>query len=179
MLLVKSLVGFSMIKDVIKFGFTYCFIGASGAGKSSLINNLIGEKVMLTKALRGKSQKGQHTTSHRELFILKNSGILIDTPGMRELGITESDKSLESTFKIIYDIAINCKFSDCKHINEPDCAVLYAVVNDKLDQSFYDNFQKMKQEQAQFNLSKKGLKDKEMVKKMKLTSAYKKKSRKT
>ena len=132
---------------------------------------------MLTKALRGKSQKGQHTTSHRELFILKNSGILIDTPGMRELGITESDKSLESTFKIIFDIAINCKFSDCKHINEPDCAVLHAIDNGNLDQSFYNNFQKMKQEQVQLNLSKKGIKDKEMVKKMKLTSAYKKKSR--
>ena len=82
---------------------TYCFIGASGAGKSSLINNLIGEKVMLTQSLREKYQRGQHTTSHRELFILKDSGILIDTPGMRELGIIDSRNSLESTFKIIFD----------------------------------------------------------------------------
>ena len=132
-----------MIKGVIKFGFTYCFIGASGAGKSSLINNLIGEKVMLTKALRGKSQKGQHTTSHRELFILKNSGILIDTPGMRELGITESDKSLESTFKIIFDIAINCKYSDCKHKNEPDCTVKTALENGEIAESRYKNYLNM------------------------------------
>jgi ribosome biogenesis GTPase / thiamine phosphate phosphatase len=173
----KSLVGFSVIKDVIKYGRTYCFIGASGAGKSTLLNNLIGEKVMLTKALREKSQKGQHTTSHRELFILENSGILIDTPGMRELGITESAISLKSTFKVIFGIAINCKFSDCKHINEPYCAVINALENGELDKSFYDNFQKMKLEQKQFTLSKKGLKDKEMIKNIKVTSAYKKKSK--
>lgn len=172
----KSLIGFSTIKNVIKFGKTYCFIGASGAGKSTLINNLIGEKVMLTKSLREKSGKGQHTTSHRELFILPNSGILIDTPGMRELGITESDTSLKSTFKTIYEMAINCKFSDCKHINEPSCAVIDALENGDLDRSFYNNFQKMKQEQKQFNLSKKGLKDKEMIKAIKVTSTYKKKS---
>ena len=126
----KSLDGFEQIQKHIEFGKTYCFIGASGAGKSSLINNLIGEKVMLTKSLREKNQKGQHTTSHRELFILENSGILIDTPGMRELGITECYRSLESTFQKIFDIAQECKFSDCKHINEPKYAPLFLVIGE-------------------------------------------------
>ena len=173
----KSLEGFEQILKHIKFGKTYCFIGASGAGKSSLINNLIGEKVMLTKSLREKNQKGQHTTSHRELFILENSGILIDTPGMRELGITECYRSLESTFKKIFYIAQNCKFSDCKHINEPKCAVKNAVQIRDMNQSYLDNFHKMQQDQAQFNLSRKGLKNKEADKKMKTVTAYKKKSR--
>ena len=173
----KSLDGFEQIQKHIEFGKTYCFIGASGAGKSSLINNLIGEKVMLTKSLREKNQKGQHTTSHRELFILENSGILIDTPGMRELGITECYRSLESTFQKIFDIAQECKFSDCKHINEPKCAVQNAIQIGDIEQSYLDNFHKMQQEQAQFNLSRKGLKDKEADKKMKTVTAYKKKSR--
>ena len=117
----KSMEGFLAIQTIIHYGKTYCFIGASGAGKSTLINNLVGEKVMLTKSLRDKSHKGQHTTSHRELFILKNSGILIDTPGMRELGVAESFKALEFTFKIIFTLALSCKYSDCTHLIEPEC----------------------------------------------------------
>ena len=173
----KSLEGIKIVQKHIEVGKTYCFIGASGAGKSSLINNLIGEKVMLTKSLREKNQKGQHTTSHRELFILENSGILIDTPGMRELGITECYRSLESTFQKIFDIAQDCKFSDCKHINEPKCAVQNAIQIGQIEQSYLDNFHKMHQEQAQFNLSRKGIKDKEADKKMKTVTAFKKKSR--
>ena len=96
---------------------------------------------------------------------------------MRELGITESYRSLESTFEKIFEIAINCKFSDCKHINEPNCAVLLAIKNKKIEPSYLDNFQKMKQEQVQFNLSKKGLKDRDTEKTMKFNSRYKKKSR--
>ena len=173
----KSMEGFSQINKVIKYGKTYCFIGASGAGKSTLINNLIGEKVMLTQSIREKSKKGQHTTSHRELFILKNSGILIDTPGIRELGIVEKGQTLESTFDIIYSLAEQCKYSDCKHFNEPQCAVKDALDSKEIEQSYYDNFLKMKEEQIYFEFSKKGIKDKEMEKKFK--SDFKnKKSRK-
>ena len=163
----KSMDGFVGIQNIIEYGKTYCFIGASGAGKSTLINNLVGEKVMLTKSLREKSHKGQHTTSHRELFILKNSGILIDTPGMRELGVAESLKTLESTFEIIFRLALSCKYSDCTHLIEPECAVRLALEKNEIDQSYYDNFLKMKEEQAHFELSKKGIKDKEMIKKLK------------
>ncbi len=163
----KSLIGFSTIKNVIKFGKTYCFIGASGAGKSTLINNLIGEKVMLTKSLREKSGKGQHTTSHRELFILPKSGVLIDTPGMRELGVAESSQSLESTFEKIFELAQSCKFSDCLHVNEPDCAVKLAINHGKMTQSHLDNFHKMKNELTEFDLNKRGLKDKERTKEFK------------
>ena len=170
----KSLDGFFAVKKLIEHGKTYCFIGASGAGKSTLINNLVGEKVMLTKSLRDKSNKGQHTTSHRELFILKDSGILIDTPGMRELGIAESYKTLESTFEIIFTLSESCKYSDCTHLIEPECAVLLALKNNEIDQSYYDNFHKMKKEQVQFELNKKGIKDKKMIKNMKAESKYNK-----
>ena len=129
---------------------------------------------MLTKSLRDKSNKGQHTTSHRELFILKDSGILIDTPGMRELGIAESYKTLESTFEIIFTLSESCKYSDCTHLIEPECAVLLALKNNEIDQSYYDNFHKMKKEQVQFELNKKGIKDKKMIKNMKAESKYNK-----
>ena len=173
----KSMEGFSAIRQLIEYGKTYCFIGASGAGKSTLINNLVGEKVMLTKSLREKSNKGQHTTSHRELFILKDSGILIDTPGMRELGIAESYKTLEATFEIIFTLSESCKYSDCTHLIEPGCAVRLALENNEIDQSYYDNFHKMKEEQNQFELNKKGIKDKKMIKKIKADSKYKKSRR--
>jgi ribosome biogenesis GTPase len=173
----KSMEGFSAIQQLIEYGKTYCFIGASGAGKSTLINNLVGEKVMLTKSLREKSNKGQHTTSHRELFILKDSGILIDTPGMRELGIAESYKTLEATFEIIFTLSESCKYSDCTHLIEPGCAVRLALENNEIDQSYYDNFHKMKEEQNQFELNKKGIKDKKMIKKIKADSKYKKSRR--
>ena len=173
----KSLEGFLAVQKLIEYGKTYCFIGASGAGKSTLINNLVGEKVMLTKSLREKSNKGQHTTTHRELFILKDSGILIDTPGMRELGIAESYKTLEATFEIIFTLSESCKYSDCTHLIEPGCAVRLALENNEIDQSYYDNFHKMKEEQNQFELNKKGIKDKEMIKIMKADSKYKKSRR--
>ena len=173
----KSMEGFSAIQQLIEYGKTYCFIGASGAGKSTLINNLVGEKVMLTKSLREKSNKGQHTTSHRELFILKDSGILIDTPGMRELGVAESYKTLEATFEIIFTLSESCKYSDCTHLIEPGCAVRLALENNEIDQSYYDNFHKMKAEQNQFELNKKGIKDKKMIKKIKADSKYKKSRR--
>ena len=170
----KSMEGFPTIQSIIEYGKTYCFIGASGAGKSTLINNLVGKKVMLTKTLREKSKKGQHTTSHRELFILKGSGILIDTPGMRELGVAESFKTLESTFEIIFTLAASCKYSDCTHLIEPECSVRLALEKNEIDQSYYDNFLKMKEEQAHFELSKKGIKDKEMMKKLKADPKNKK-----
>jgi len=173
----KSMEGFPAIQNMIEYGKTYCFIGASGSGKSTLINNLVGEKVMLTKSLREKSHKGQHTTSHRELFILKDSGILIDTPGMRELGVAESYMTLESTFEIIFTLATSCKYSDCTHLIEPECAVLVALDKNEIDQSYYDNFLKIKEEQAHFELSKKGIKNKDMMKKMR-SDPKNKKSRK-
>ena len=173
----KSMEGFSAIQNMIEYGKTYCFIGASGAGKSTLINNLVGEKVMLTKSLREKSHKGQHTTSHRELFILKDSGVLIDTPGMRELGVAESFKTLESTFEIIFTLSDSCKYSDCTHLIEPECSVLVALEKNEIDQSYYDNFHKMKGEQSQFELNKRGIKDKETIKKMKSDSKNKKSRR--
>lgn len=163
----KTMKGFTNLKKIINYGKTYCFIGASGAGKSTLINNLVGETVMITKSLREKTYKGQHTTSHRELFILKNSGIIIDTPGVREIGITNNESTLESAFEAIYNIAKSCKFSDCKHLIEPGCKVLLALENGEIEKSFYDNYHKMKEEQVLFKDAKRGIKNNQAIKKMK------------
>ena len=169
----KTMLGLKDIVKNIQYGRTYCFIGASGAGKSSLINHLVGSNVMPTKKLK-ENNKGQHTTSHRELFIISNSGILIDTPGMRELGVTDSNKTLESTFKIIFNLSKSCKFSNCSHVSEPKCAVVNALNNNEILKSYYDNFHKMKREQEQYKLNKRGLIDKEMVKVLKSDSKKRK-----
>ena len=170
----KTKLGLDEVFKNIKYSNTYCFIGASGAGKSSLINHLVGSKVMVTKAVKENNHKGQHTTSHRELFVLNDSGILIDTPGMRELGIADSIKTLESTFKTIFNLSRHCKFSDCTHLKEPDCAVLIALDKEEILKSYYDNFHKMKREQIQFNLNKRGIKDKEMIKILKSDPKHRK-----
>ena len=162
----KTLIGLDNVIKNIQYAKTYCLIGASGAGKSSLINHLVGRKVMVTKKLK-INNKGQHTTSHRELFIINNSGILIDTPGMRELGVTDSNQTLESTFKKIFELSKSCKFSNCSHVSEPKCAVIDALDRDEILQSYYDNFHKMKREQEQYKLNKRGLKDKDMIKEVK------------
>ncbi len=162
----KTLIGLDNVIKNIQYAKTYCLIGASGAGKSSLINHLVGRKVMVTKKLK-INNKGQHTTSHRELFIINNSGILIDTPGMRELGVTDSNQTLESTFKKIFELSKSCKFSNCSHVSEPKCAVIDALDRDEILQSYYDNFHKMKREQKQYKLNKRGLKDKDMIKEVK------------
>jgi len=162
----KTLIGLDKLIKNIQYAKTYCLIGASGAGKSSLINHLVGRKVMVTKKLK-INNKGQHTTSHRELFIINNSGILIDTPGMRELGVTDSNQTLESTFKKIFNLSKSCKFSNCSHISEPKCAVIDALDRGEILQSYYDNFHKMKREQEQYKLNKRGLKDKYMIKEIK------------
>ena len=162
----KTLIGLDNVIKNIQYSKTYCLIGASGAGKSSLINHLVGRKVMVTKKLK-INNKGQHTTSHRELFIINNSGILIDTPGMRELGVTDSNQTLESTFKKIFELSKSCKFSNCSHVSEPKCAVIDALDRDEILQSYYDNFHKMKREQEQYKLNKRGLKDKDMIKEVK------------
>ena len=142
--------GLDQILDFMQKGKTYCVVGSSGVGKSTLINNLLKKNILKTGQISLSTNKGRHTTDHRELFVLENGGIIIDTPGMKELGITENTEGIITTFQEIVDIALNCKFPDCKHINESGCAVIDALNKGTIDKESYDNYQKILNEQVRF-----------------------------
>jgi ribosome biogenesis GTPase len=142
--------GLDQILDFMQKGKTYCVVGSSGVGKSTLINNLLKKNILKTGQISLSTNKGRHITDHRELFVLENGGIIIDTPGMKELGITENTEGIITTFQEIVDIALNCKFPDCKHINETGCAVIEALNKGTIDKESYDNYQKILKEQERF-----------------------------
>jgi ribosome biogenesis GTPase len=135
---------------MIEKGKTYCMLGSSGVGKSTLLNNLAGKALMLTDAISASTQKGRHITSHRELIILENGALLIDNPGMREVGIADTSGGLETTFDRIVSLARNCRFKDCTHTGEKGCSVLEAVEKGEIDPDSYENFMKMEREKAYF-----------------------------
>jgi len=146
----KTKDGYDEIKTIIEKGKTYCMLGSSGVGKSTLLNNLSGKTIMRTDTLSSSTNKGRHVTSHRELILLENGGILVDNPGMKEVGITDSTSGLEITFDIIVRLAQNCKFKDCTHTNEIGCNVLKAVEKEEIDKGSYENYLKMESEKAYF-----------------------------
>jgi ribosome biogenesis GTPase len=145
--------GFEEFKKHIEKGKTYCLLGSSGAGKSTILNNLSGREIMKTKTISESTSKGRHTTSHRELIVLENGGIIIDNPGMREVGIANTSGGLETTFDQIFELSHRCKFQDCTHTSERGCAVLEALENGELDQSTYENFMKLEREKSHFETS--------------------------
>lgn len=142
--------GYEKLKNSIEMGKTYCMLGSSGVGKSTLMNNLSGKAIMRTDAISTNTNKGRHITSHRELIVLENGGILIDNPGMREVGIADTAFGLETTFDIIVGLSQNCKFKDCSHTNEVGCSVIEAVEKGELDKGSYENYLKMEREKAHF-----------------------------
>jgi ribosome biogenesis GTPase len=143
--------GYDAIRSVIEKGKTYCMLGSSGVGKSTLINNLSGKYIMRTDTISQSTNKGRHVTSHRELIVLDDGGILIDNPGMKEVGITDTTGGLEITFDKIISLAQNCKFKDCTHTSETGCAVLESVRTGETDEAVYENYLKMEKEKAHFN----------------------------
>jgi ribosome biogenesis GTPase len=155
--------GYEALNAFIEKGKTYCLLGSSGVGKSTLLNNLSGKTIMRTDIISRSTNKGKHITSHRELIILENGGILIDNPGMREVGIADSASGLEITFDIIFRLSKNCRFKDCKHTHETGCAVLEAVENGELDNASFENYLKMEREKTHFEstVAEKRKKDKE------------------
>ncbi|WP_268034744.1 ribosome small subunit-dependent GTPase A [Algoriphagus sp. PAP.12] len=165
----ENLSGIKKIREVIKKGKTYCLLGSSGVGKSSLSNILLGNNSMKTDIISTSTNRGKHVTSHRELLILENGGILIDNPGMREVGMADVGKGLEETFDTIYELSKDCKFKDCTHINEKGCAVIEAIENGDLACSTYENFLKMEREKSHFEstVAEKRKKDKQFGKMMK------------
>jgi len=145
--------GYESLKLIIEKGKTFCMLGSSGVGKSTLLNNLSGRTIMRTNAISQSTSKGRHVTSHRELIVLENGGILVDNPGMREVGIVDSANGLETTFDIIFSLSQNCKFKDCTHINETGCSVLEAVEKGQIDKNSYENYMKMEKEKTHFESS--------------------------
>jgi len=145
--------GYDQIKAIIEKGKTYCMLGSSGVGKSTLLNNLSGKSIMRTDTISQSTNKGKHVTSHRELIILENGGILIDNPGMREVGIADSASGLEITFDMITRLSQNCKFKDCTHTNEIGCSVIEAVEKGEIDRASYENYLKLEREKAYFESS--------------------------
>ena len=125
---------------------TVVFLGSSGIGKSSLVNALSGEEVMKVNTIREDDSKGRHTTTHRQLIKLKNDAMIIDTPGMRELGLWDVSEGLDIVFDEIEELSKKCKFKDCAHEKEPGCAVRAALESGKLQKERWDNYIKLKKE---------------------------------
>ncbi len=144
--------GLSGLSEHIKKGKTYCFIGSSGVGKSSLINKLIGEQVIETGKISEYTGRGKHTTTGRQMYFLENGGIVIDNPGIREVGMTDTE-GVDKIFSEITSLAQKCKFGDCTHVHEPDCAVLSALGSGQLDQQKYANFINLKKEAEFFAMN--------------------------
>jgi ribosome biogenesis GTPase len=138
--------GLDVLETYARAGRTLAFLGSSGVGKSSLINCLLGENRLEVQAVREDDSRGRHTTTHRELIVLPRGGIVIDTPGMRELQLWDDDGSIERTFEDIETLAGECRFRDCRHETEPGCAVQMAVDAGDLDQARLTSYRKLQRE---------------------------------
>jgi ribosome biogenesis GTPase len=131
---------------------TYCFVGSSGVGKSTLINHLTGRSLLETKEVGGTGE-GRHTTARRELILLEGGALVIDNPGMREFGILGADGGIDGSFSDIISLASSCRYRDCIHLREPGCAVLEAVKSGEISQDHYENYTKLREESEFYELS--------------------------
>jgi ribosome biogenesis GTPase len=138
--------GIDRVREALPPGLTGALLGSSGAGKSTLINHLLGADVLATNEVRASDSRGRHTTRHRQLVALPWGGLLIDTPGMRELQLWTAPDAAENSFEDIEALAAGCHFTDCRHRNEPRCAVRAAVEAGALDAARLDSFHKLQDE---------------------------------
>lgn len=136
--------GYEVVRSRIKVGETVAFIGSSGVGKSTLINRMLGEDVLATREIREDDGRGRHTTTHRQLLLLPHGGLVIDTPGMRELHLDSGD--LSKSFEDIDSLAARCRYRDCSHQTEPGCAVREAIENGTLAEKRFENYRKLQKE---------------------------------
>jgi ribosome biogenesis GTPase / thiamine phosphate phosphatase len=171
--------GLDSVRDNMQPGLAYCLLGSSGVGKTTLINSLIGQSTYRTETVSKKESKGRHTTTHRQLTRLDCGAMVIDTPGMRELGAFSIDTGIEETFSEILALAVKCQFKDCTHIQEKGCAVLDAVEKGLLSMDRYHNYKKMSKESNYNKMSylEKRKKDKKFGKHCKAVMKHKKSRR--
>jgi ribosome biogenesis GTPase len=154
--------GYQEVVRYVTDGKTVAFIGSSGVGKSTLINRLMGSEVLDTKEIRG-DDKGRHTTTHRQLLLLPRGGIVIDTPGMRELQLESGN--LSKSFEDIEELAAGCRYRDCSHTTEPGCAVRGAIESGTISEERFENYKKLQKEISYEGLSSRQL-EHEKIKRM-------------
>lgn len=142
----KTAVGLEIVQKALEKGKTYCLLGSSGVGKTSLLNHLLGRELFETNAVREKDSRGRHTTARRQLTVLDNGALLIDTPGMRELGMLAVNAGIEDSFSDIHGFSKDCRFNDCTHTMEVGCAVLMAVKSKALSKERYQSYMKLVKE---------------------------------
>jgi len=139
--------GIEGLKKYFTKGKTVALLGSSGVGKSTLVNTLAGKEIFKTQAIRESDSRGRHTTTHREIHLLPEGGMILDTPGMRELSLWEADTGMEVMFGDIEELTMKCRFNDCRHRSEPGCAVKEALKTGELDIKRWENWVKLKKEQ--------------------------------
>lgn len=140
--------GIEAVKPYVRHGQTVALLGSSGVGKSTLINRLYGSEVQDTGGIREDDGRGRHTTTHRELLLLPEGGLLLDTPGMRELQLWDADEGISAGFRDVESLAGECRFHDCTHGKEPGCAIQAALRNGTLDEDRYQSYLKLQRELA-------------------------------
>jgi len=146
--------GIEVIQDYLGPGRTGALLGSSGVGKSTIVNALMGEEMLKTNDVRASDSRGRHTTRHRHLILLGSRGLLIDTPGMRELQLWTQSESGRETFEDVEGLAASCHFTDCQHREEPRCAVKQAVTDGTLTAERLDNYQKLQDEMRSLGVRK-------------------------
>lgn len=138
--------GIEQLEPYVGAGQTVSLVGSSGVGKSTITNKLLGTEAQRVQEVREGDDRGRHTTTHRELILLPTGGLIIDTPGMRELQLLVSDQGFRDTFEDIEELVRACRFGDCRHEGEPGCAIKEALASAELDAERYANYQKMRDE---------------------------------
>jgi ribosome biogenesis GTPase len=164
--------------QLLRPGKTYCLVGSSGVGKTTLLNHIIGRDVFETNTVRASDGKGRHTTAQRQLIVLDDGAMLIDTPGMRELGNIGVSSGLEESFSDIWSLSKTCRFANCTHTQEVGCALLAAIENGTLHADRYHSYLKLVKESEYNDLSyvEKRRKDKKFGQFVKTVMKHHKKS---
>jgi len=144
--------GLDQVKSAMQSAKTYCLIGSSGVGKTTLINQLTQQATYKTNTV-SETGEGRHTTVRRQLILLDNGAMLIDTPGMRELGILAATEEVDDSFSDISKLAEQCRFKNCSHVNEPGCGILKAIKSGTLAEKHYQNYLKLKKESEFYEMS--------------------------
>ena len=145
--------GLEELRSSMVSGKTYCFLGSSGVGKSSLINKLLKTNAIETGGINLETGRGKHTTTGRQMYFLKNGAIVIDNPGIREVGMTNATVGIDNTFDEIIELATKCKFVDCSHVSEPGCSVLRALEAGELNRDKYENYIRLKKEIEHYEMT--------------------------